>query len=122
MTSYLELDSAMRVQTAPDYGDGGTRDRSSPAACSGGSGRWGVLGHAVGAGSVSRHDDARRGPRSHRGPSSCVDKPLARYFYLAERGQVVRVQPQVAGRQPAVDLGGAAGPDDRPGDPVGGQG
>jgi hypothetical protein len=27
MTSYLELDSAMRVQTAPDYGDGGARDR-----------------------------------------------------------------------------------------------
>jgi hypothetical protein len=26
MTSYLELDSAMRVQTAPDYGDGGTGD------------------------------------------------------------------------------------------------
>jgi hypothetical protein len=23
MTSYLELDSAVRVQTAPDYGDGG---------------------------------------------------------------------------------------------------
>jgi hypothetical protein len=27
MTSYLELDSAVRVQTAPDYGDGATRDR-----------------------------------------------------------------------------------------------
>jgi hypothetical protein len=27
MTSYCELDSAVRVQTAPDYGDGVTRDR-----------------------------------------------------------------------------------------------
>ena len=26
MTSYLELDSALRVQTAPSIGDGGARD------------------------------------------------------------------------------------------------
>src|SRR5215207_9275250 len=65
-------------------------------------------------------------PEGGRGATAALllvwTSPFARYFYLAERGQVVRVQPQVAGRQPAVDLGGAAGPDDRPGDPVGGQG
>ena len=27
MTSYPELDSAVRVQTAPNIGDGGARDR-----------------------------------------------------------------------------------------------
>ena len=54
MTSYLELDSAVRVQTAPDYGDDEARDRFF----SGGL-LWGIRplrgpGLAVGAGSVSR--------------------------------------------------------------------
>jgi hypothetical protein len=69
MTSYLELDSAMRVQTAPDYGDGGG---PGPFLL-----RRPALGDQAVAGSWSRRgggqrqssDDAREGPRSHRGPS-----------------------------------------------------
>src|SRR4029453_4019368 len=96
-------------------GTAGPGTASSPAACSGGSGRCGVPDVAVGAGSVSRTDDAREGRGATAAFSFCLGslpgEPCLAAGVLDRRPQLGQVgvgEPEAAGGQPAVDLGGPA--------------